>query len=72
MLREGPEAPRALERETSVASVESLAAVSETGIGPGSRLWNLRLWSCLGKTKDEWFPIAQLGCLVRDVISQFI
>ena len=43
MLREGPEAPRALERETSVASVESLAAVSETGIGPGSRLWNLRL-----------------------------
>jgi len=67
VLRQGPEAPRALEWEASVASVEPLAAVSETGIGPGSRLWSLRLWSCLGKTEDEWFPIAKLGCLVRDV-----
>ena len=67
MLREAPEAPRALEWEASVASVEALAAVSETGIGPGPRLWSLRLQSCLGKTKDEWLPITKLGCLVRDV-----
>ena len=30
VLRQGPEAPRALEWEASVASVEPLAAVSET------------------------------------------
>ena len=64
VLRKGTEAPRALEWE---ASAEAWAAVSETGIGPGSRLWNLRLWSYPGKTEDKWFPITKLGCLVRDV-----
>ena len=64
VLRKGTEAPRALEWE---ASAEAWAAVSETGIGPGSRLWKLRLWSYPGKTEDKWFPITKLGCLVRDV-----